>query len=140
MRYAAIIILLLILLVGCSYSAKSVITVRGEASQMEAKLEGLVMSMRRHREGCFSERYATMVVSDSAGGKTYQLTNSASAMDLSLGVDPIAGMVVELNEWSEESFSPYVAECYQSLLKELVKEFGKEQISILESCKAGSCR
>ena len=141
MRVAVLMFCLLMILSGCGYSVKSQITIRGEPQQLQVELDQQVKHMRRHRDGCFSERMASMVTTGPLNRQVYSISSSKSAMDLSLSVSAIGNTIeLELNEWSEESFTPYVADCYKGLLEHLISHFGAENLSVIETCKSGKCR
>ncbi len=141
MRWTLFVLILFLLLTGCSYSARALIAVHGDQAAVQSQLDAVVKELRGHRDGCFSERLATMLVTETGQGKTYRISNTMSTMDLYLYVDEQGGSLhLELNEWSEKRFSPYVTGCYQELIKRLSRRFSQESLSIKEICEAGSCR
>ena len=134
-------VFLLIWLSGCGYSAKSVITIQGDKQQLQAELDDYVKYLRRHRDGCFSERLAPMLVSGPLEQQRYLISVDGTAMDLALSLNSTGSAIrLELDEWSEKRFSPRVASCYQQLIKNLVSRFGASNIDVVEICQATSCR
>lgn len=142
LRSLSLLLFVLFLLTGCSYSAKSVITVAGgSAGKDSANLEHIVKALRRHRDGCFSKRNATMLITGAGQQREYLISNKLSALDLRLSVEKSrGGVLLELNEWSERHFSAYAAGCYQQLKRRLAGDFGKSHIRVVESCKNSPCR
>jgi len=131
----------LFFLSACSYSTKSVVTVSsGFSSENAVQLKRTVAALRRHRDGCFSKRSATLLVVGTGQQREYLISNNLKAMDLRLSLEGSGQLRVELNEWSEPNFSAYASRCYQQLLTRLGQDFGAEKLSIVESCKTPPCR
>ncbi len=131
----------LFLLSACSYSTKSVVTVNsGFSSENAVQLKRTVAALRRHRDGCFSKRSATMSITGTGQQRVYLIRNNLSALDLRLSLEGGGQLRVELNEWSETNFSAYASRWYQQLLTRLGQDFGVGQLSIIENCKAPPCR
>lgn len=140
MRELLIGFLLLVGLSGCGYSAKSVITIQGEAQQLQAELDDYVKYLRRHRDGCFSERLTPMVVSGPVESQSYLISSNVTALDLSLSLNAAgSAILVELNEWSETRFTDRTVSCYLQLVKGLTARFGAENIDVLEICEKPPC-
>lgn len=142
LRSLCLLIFVLFFLSGCSYSAKSVITVTGgSVGKDSANLERIVKELRRHRDGCFSKRNASMLITGAGQQREYLISNKLSALDLRLSLEKSrGGVLLELNEWSEKNFSTYAARCYQKLKKRLVRDFGESRIVVVESCDNSPCR
>lgn len=142
LRSLCLLLFVLFFLSGCSYSAKSVMTVAGgSAGNDSANLEHIVKALRRHRDGCFSKRNATMLITGTGQQREYLISNKFRALDLRLSVEKSrGGVLLELNEWSEKYFSTYAAGCYQQLKRRLAGDFGKSRITVVESCDNSACR
>ncbi len=131
----------LFLLSACSYSTKSVVTVAsGFGSENAAQLKRTVAALRRHRDGCFSKRNASLSIVGTGQQRAYLIRSNLSAIDLRLSLEASGQLRVELNEWSEPNFSAYASRCYQQLLTRLGQDFGVGQLSIVENCKEPPCR
>lgn len=140
MRDVGLLLLSLFLLSACGYSAKSVVTLNSQAALTEVVLERLVTDLRKRRDGCFSERNASMQMVKTDEYVDYYITSNISALDVH--VISRAGsnvLTLEFNEWMERRFTDYAAQCYQALVDRLIVEFGRERISIVESCNASHC-
>ena len=141
MRQLLVGVFLLIWLSGCGYSAKSVITIQGDRQQLQVELDDYVKYLRRNRDGCFSERLTSMLVSGPLEQQHYLITSEGTAMDLALSLNSTGSAIrLELNEWTEERFSPRVADCYVKLVKSLASRFGSGNIDVVEVCRATHCR
>jgi len=139
-RYVCLVFLCVFLLSACGYSAKSVVTVNSRVEFAEKALEDLVTRLRNNRDGCFSERFSSLLVTKTDAQVDYYISSNVKALDLRL-IHRVGegGLILELNERMETGFSDYAASCYQGLVERLVAEFGRKNISTLEYCKGESC-
>ncbi len=132
LRSLCVLFFVLFFLSGCSYSAKSVISVAGDSARQDsANLEHIVKALRRHRDGCFSKRNASMLAMGAGQQREYLISNKFSALDLRLSVEKSrGGVLLELTEWSEKHLSTHAAGCYQQLMNSLARDFGQENVSV----------
>jgi len=140
MRAILLTMLLTGLLSACTYGAKSEILLGGAgAERSSAELQRLVNDLSQHRSGCFASQVAELRTTREGLQEIYRFLVDDSAIELAVQRDAATGgITITLNEWVERRFTAKASHCYKQLVKRLADHYGRDRLTILESCD-GPC-